>query len=95
MTFATIRIAGRPAGIGVMDMVRESAPALCASAAMALVVTAADILLLPAALPAPMRLAALVGIGAASFLLPLWIFARPMLGELMALARRQPTPAET
>ncbi|MBB6123932.1 lipopolysaccharide biosynthesis protein [Sphingobium subterraneum] len=94
LTFATIRIAGKPAGIGVADMVRESAPAVCASAVMALIVTAVEVLLLPAALPAPLRLAVLVAVGGVSYLLPLWIFARPMLGELFALARRQPAAAD-
>lgn len=93
LTLATIRIAGRPAGIGIRDMARASAPAVVLSALMALPVLAADVWLLPAGLPQPMRLACLVALGASAYAVLLWTFARQRVDELLDLLRRRPATA--
>lgn len=89
LTLATIRIAGRPAGVTVGAMLKASAPAVLTSGCMALPVVAADAWLLPATLAAPARLALLVALGATTYAALLAVFARTSLGELIALVRRK------
>jgi len=69
------------------DVAAAVARSAMAALAMALVVQLADRLL--PALPAPARLAALVSIGALVYAGWLWTFARPLVAEVVALARRR------
>ena len=92
LTLATIRLAGRPVGIGARAILRASAPALLTSALMALAVTGLGTLL-PAGLPTPARLALLVAAGGACFLALLLLMARDTLDEIRGLLLRRADPA--
>ena len=74
-------------GVRLDSLVRAIAPSILAAAAMALCVRALDALLPP--LPALVRLALLVGTGAAAYGGLLLIFARPLLAETIDLIRNR------
>lgn len=74
-------------GAGAADLARALAPSLAAALAMVLVVTAVG-LALPPSLSAPARLVLLVTAGVASYAAALLAVARPLVAEMMALARR-------
>ncbi|MBO9622302.1 MAG: lipopolysaccharide biosynthesis protein [Sphingomonas sp.] len=75
-------------GVRLRDLAAAIAPALLASAAMALGVALLDRLL--PALPSAARLALLASTGAALYVGLLSAFARPMLREVVALIRDRP-----
>lgn len=87
LTLVTVRLAGRPIGISIGDAARASAPAVGLSAAMGAVVVAAGVLLPPMA--APLRLAALVAVGAAAYGLLFATVARGSMRELLDLIRHR------
>jgi len=92
LTLVTIRLAGAPMGLKAQDVLQATAPAILASAAMAVVVMLVESVLPP--LAAPLRLAALIGVGGAAFGMILLLFARTTAGELLSLiARRTPATA--
>ncbi|HKY80165.1 MAG TPA: lipopolysaccharide biosynthesis protein [Sphingobium sp.] len=92
LTAITARIAGRPMGLRLVDLVRAAAPAMGCSMLMAAAVMAIDSVLPP--LPALARLAVLVPAGALAFLTALMLCARGTLMELVNLViRRVPSPA--
>lgn len=74
-------------GVRASELARALLPPLAAAAAMALLVVAADRLLLPPLPPVP-RLALLVSLGALAYGAALLAIARPLVRELVALARR-------
>lgn len=74
-------------GVRWRDLAVALAPAIVATVIMAASVFAIR-LMLPA-LPAPMTLIVLVGTGAATYLAALMLFARDMLGEIVAFAIRR------
>lgn len=78
-------------GAKVHDLVQAIAPAAVAAISMAIVVTLVDGLLPP--LAAPVRLALLVVVGAATYGAWLAAFARPTVRELIAVVRKRPVPA--
>ena len=78
-------------GANVHDLAQAIAPAAVAAIGMAIVVTLVDGLLPP--LAAPVRLALLVGVGAATYGAWLAAFARPTVRELIAVVRKRPVPA--
>jgi O-antigen/teichoic acid export membrane protein len=91
-TLATVRIAGRPIGLRVVDLVQAVAPGIGCSIAMALLVMLCDRSLPDGMLP-PVRLAVLVSAGGASFLLLLLLFARGTVKDLVGLVIRRQAPA--
>ncbi|MDT9600898.1 lipopolysaccharide biosynthesis protein [Sphingosinicella rhizophila] len=88
LTAATFRMALPAIGTSITDLVRALAPGLAASAAMAIAVTALDHML-PAMAPQP-RLALLVLAGTVFYGGLLFIFARQLVAEVVALVLRQP-----
>lgn len=90
LTLITVRMAGAPMGLRLSEIVHASAPAVLASAAMAVMVMGVDDMLPP--LAAPARLAALTCAGALSFVAILTLFARDAASELLGLVVRR-TPA--
>jgi O-antigen/teichoic acid export membrane protein len=78
-------IGARPAGLA-----RAIAPGLLASAAMAAAVAALDMLL--PAMPVPARLGVLVLTGAAAYAALLFVFARPLVEQVIALALGRGAP---
>ncbi|CAN5231600.1 hypothetical protein BH10PSE12_BH10PSE12_35130 [soil metagenome] len=87
LTIVTVRLAGAPMGLHARDVAKAATPAVLASAAMAVVVKAAD-LVLPA-LAAPIHLAILVAIGGLAFAAILLLFARSTANELLGLVVRR------
>ena len=78
-------------GVAPMALIRGIAPAAIAAGVMATVVMGVDALLPP--LAPPVRLAALVAVGAATYGSWLALFARGTVGELIAVLRKRPLPA--
>lgn len=91
LTFATVRLAGKPMGLRFRDLGTAILPAILCAAAMALVVAGIDRILPP--LAAPVRLGALVSAGAASFAAILFLFARATMDELIGLVVHRTAPA--
>ena len=89
---ATILISLPAIGASRRDLARAVLPGLAASSAMAAAVKGLD-LLLPALAPAE-RLAALVPFGAAVYAALLFLFARPLVEELVALIRPRAMAAQ-
>lgn len=73
-------------GVAAATVARAIAPPVVASVAMAAAVMLVDHVLPPA--PPPAHLAILVGVGALTYAGWIAIFARPLLADLMRLARR-------
>lgn len=93
-TFITIRIAGRPIGLRVRDILPAVMPAAGCAVIMALTVHGANIWLLPANLPPALRLGLLVATGGISYAALLWVFARAAIVDLRNLVlRRSPSIA--
>ena len=88
---ATVLISLPAIGIGRRALAGAVAPALAAAAAMAAAVAALDSLL--PRLGDAARLATLVPFGAGVYGLLLFLFARPVVEEMVALVRRQPLAA--
>ena len=78
-------------GARVRDLADAIAPSAIAAIGMAVVVTLVDRALPP--LDAPVRMAMLVGIGAATYGAWLALFARGTVRELIAVIRKRPVPA--
>ncbi|GLI99744.1 lipopolysaccharide biosynthesis protein [Sphingobium sp. BS19] len=91
LTFATVRLAGKPMGLRFRDLGTAILPAILCAAAMALVVAGIDRILPP--LAAPVRLGALVSAGGASFAAILFLFARATMDELIGLVVHRTAPA--
>lgn len=91
LTLVTIRMAGRPMGIGLIQIGRAALPAVASSAAMAMLVLLLKTALPP--LPAPVELAILVTAGALAFGMLLFGFARETTDELIRLVGRKQAPA--
>ncbi len=77
-------------GVRAREIVRAVASPAVAAIAMAAIVTLVDRSLPP--LDAHWRLAVLVPVGAAVYASWMGLFARPTIRELIAVARKQPTP---
>lgn len=90
-TLATVRIAGKPFGLHLTDLLPAIAPGILCSAAMALIVLGCD-QILPTGLAAPIRLALLVIAGGASFAALLLLFARATVHDLIRLVVRRQAP---
>ncbi|MET0136871.1 MAG: lipopolysaccharide biosynthesis protein [Sphingobium sp.] len=82
---STARLAGRLVGLTFAHIFRAVLPGLMAAAAMALIVLAADHLILPDHLPAAVRLGILVALGGASYVALLLLVARDTVRELIAM----------
>ncbi|AUW59715.1 lipopolysaccharide biosynthesis protein [Sphingobium sp. SCG-1] len=91
LTLVTIRLAGRPMGLRFSELVSASLPAVLCSAAMAICVRAADMIL--PSLPAMVHLGVLVSVGAVSFAALLFLLARSTIDELVGLLFRRSVPA--
>ncbi len=87
-TLATVRIAGKPFGLSIADLLPAVAPGVVCSAAMALIVQGCGYIL-PADMAPPLRLALLVGVGGASFLALVLLFARTTVQDLSVLLFRR------
>lgn len=92
LTLATVRIAGKPIGLGISDVALAAAPAVLVSVAMALLVAAANHIL--PAMPAPARLAVLVSLGGVSYVTLMLLFARQLAQDVIALVLRRPPASE-
>ena len=91
-TLVTIRIAGKPLGLRVRDLLPAVAPGVGCSAAMAAILLLLEQVLPPIASPFG-QLAMVVPLGAAVFGILLFLFARATIADLVALViRRQPPP---
>jgi O-antigen/teichoic acid export membrane protein len=86
---STARIAGRLVGLTFTHVFKAVLPGFVAAAAMALIVAGADHMVLPAGLPSIVRLAMLVLIGAASYALLLFLFARDTVREMAMMISGQ------
>lgn len=91
LTFATVRLAGKPMGLRLRDLSTAIVPAVLCAAAMALVVWGIDRILPP--LAAPIRLGVLVSAGGVSFAAILFLFARATMDELIGLVVHRTAPA--
>ena len=91
LTFATVRLAGKPMGLRLRDLGTAILPAILCAAAMALVVEGVDRILPP--LAAPVRLGVLVSAGGVSFAAILFLFARATMDELIGLVVHRTAPA--
>ena len=87
LTAATLRLSLPAIGVSLAQLARAIAPGFAAAAAMALAVVTLD-RLLPAMPPQP-RLAALVFAGAGLYAGLLFVFARPMVDEVIDLVLRR------
>src|SRR3712207_4816243 len=85
LTLVTAMMSLPAIGAKPTQLARAVMPGLLAAGAMMLIVLGLDSLLPP--LAAPARLAMLVGIGAASYAAFLFLFARPLVDEALALLR--------
>mgnify|MGYP002784532896 CR=1 FL=1 len=86
----TIALSQRASHVGFADVAGAAGPALGCAAVMALAVAALDRLTGVGDWPAIARLAALVTTGGAVYAAAIWALQRPMIDELIRLARRQP-----
>tara|TARA_R110000782_G_scaffold49622_2_gene107868 strand:+ start:458 stop:1948 length:1491 start_codon:yes stop_codon:yes gene_type:complete len=91
-TLITIRIAGKPIGLRLVDVAPAVAPGVLCSAAMAGVVLATAHIL-PGTMPEPARFALLVATGGLSFAVILLVFARSTIDDLFRLVIRRQTPS--
>lgn len=91
LTLITARLAGKPMGLRLVDLIRAGAPGLGCATLMAGAVMAIDSML--PAFPSPVRLAVLVPAGGFAFLGALMLCARGTLMELVGLAIRRTPPA--
>ncbi len=89
----TVIVSLRVIGARLGELVAAVRPGLAAATAMAVAVAALDSALPP--LADPMRLAALVSSGAAVYGALLFVFARPVIDEVIALVRPNRAAAQT
>ncbi|MGE4430881.1 MAG: lipopolysaccharide biosynthesis protein [Sphingobium sp.] len=96
LTLLTIRISAPLLGLHVGELARALAPALGGAIPMALAVLAVS-LILPAPLPAAIRLGVLVSVGVVAYGGILYLFWRDTLKDLIAMLRNRTIemPAET
>lgn len=93
LLIVTARLSAPLIGVSLTDIARAMLPGLAPALVMALGVGFADqFLLLPAGIAAPIRLAMLVGMGAATYGALLWLLEREALDEVVRLVLRRQAP---